>query len=166
MLWEECETSPSAGPALGNDVPSLHLTIPAPVDMVNINIPSFTGFHTCQVVVRHFFFQQYVWNNPLWGINSMFESFFLGESFWNNPCRILLGNQSKRHQPKLPSGKLTWQWNIPVFNRKYIFKGSNVHCYVRLPEGNKKPSATSSSSSPPVGILQDPAPNLLKLHWT
>ena len=23
-----------------------------------------------------------------------------------------------------PSGKLTQQWNIPIFNRKYIFKGS------------------------------------------
>ena len=34
----------------------------------------------------------------------------------------------------LPSGKLTWQWNIPFFSRKYIFKGSIFHCYVRLPE--------------------------------
>ncbi len=24
----------------------------------------------------------------------------------------------------LPSGKLTWQWNIPIFNRKSIFKAS------------------------------------------
>ena len=28
---------------------------------------------------------------------------------------------------------LSWQWNIPIFNRKYIFKGSIFHCYVRLP---------------------------------
>ncbi len=35
----------------------------------------------------------------------------------------------------LPSNKLTWQWNIPMFNRKYIFKGSIFHCYVSLPEG-------------------------------
>ena len=34
----------------------------------------------------------------------------------------------------IPVGKLTWQWNIPMFNRKYIFKGSSFHCYVRLPE--------------------------------
>ncbi len=34
----------------------------------------------------------------------------------------------------LPSGNLTWQWNITIFNRKYIFKGSIFHCYVRLPE--------------------------------
>ena len=34
----------------------------------------------------------------------------------------------------VPSGKLTWQWNIPMSNRKYIFKGSIFHCYVRLPE--------------------------------
>ena len=28
------------------------------------------------------------------------------------------------------SGKLTWQWKIPIFNREYIFKGSIFHCYV------------------------------------
>ena len=39
-------------------------------------------------------------------------------------------------QETLPSGKLTeqWQWNIHIFNRKYIFKGSIFHCYVGLPE--------------------------------
>ena len=36
----------------------------------------------------------------------------------------------------IPSGKLTWQWKITMFNRKYIFKGSLFHCYVSLPEGN------------------------------
>ena len=37
----------------------------------------------------------------------------------------------------LPSSKLTWQWNITIFNRKYIFnfKWSIFHCYVSLPEG-------------------------------
>ena len=34
----------------------------------------------------------------------------------------------------LPSGKLTQQWKIPILNRKYIFKGSIFHCYVRLLE--------------------------------
>ena len=34
----------------------------------------------------------------------------------------------------IPSGKLTQQWIIPMFNRKYIFKGSMFHCYVCLPE--------------------------------
>ncbi len=34
----------------------------------------------------------------------------------------------------LPSGKVTWQLKIIVFNRRYIFKGSNFHCYVSLPE--------------------------------
>ena len=24
-------------------------------------------------------------------------------------------------EEKVPSGKLTWQWNISIFNRKYIF---------------------------------------------
>ena len=35
---------------------------------------------------------------------------------------------------KIPSGKLTKQWNIPIFNRNYIFTGSIFHCYVSLPE--------------------------------
>ena len=35
----------------------------------------------------------------------------------------------------LPSGKLTWQWNIPILNRKYIFKWWIFHCYASLPEG-------------------------------
>ncbi len=30
-------------------------------------------------------------------------------------------------------------WNIPIFNRKYIFKGYIFHCYVRLPECNCQP---------------------------
>ena len=34
----------------------------------------------------------------------------------------------------LPSGKLTWQWNIPISNGKYIFKWPMFHCYVSLPE--------------------------------
>ena len=39
-------------------------------------------------------------------------------------------------QLKVPSGKLTWQWQITIFNGKYIFKGSIFHCYVGLPECN------------------------------
>ena len=39
-------------------------------------------------------------------------------------------------QNRLPSGKLTWQWKTTLFNRKYIFKGSIFHCYVRLPGYN------------------------------
>ena len=37
-------------------------------------------------------------------------------------------------QKKLPSGKLRWQSNISVFNRKIIFEGSILYCYVSLPE--------------------------------
>ena len=36
----------------------------------------------------------------------------------------------------IPSGELTWQWDIPIFNRTYIFKLSIFHCYVSLLEGN------------------------------
>ena len=32
-----------------------------------------------------------------------------------------------------PSGKLTWQLNIPIFTRKYIFNWPIFHCYVSLP---------------------------------
>ena len=32
--------------------------------------------------------------------------------------------------------KLTWQWNIAMFNTKYIFNGSSFHCYISLPECN------------------------------
>ena len=39
-------------------------------------------------------------------------------------------------QRKVTSGKLAWQWNIAIFKRTYIFKGSICHCYVSL-EGNK-----------------------------
>ena len=35
---------------------------------------------------------------------------------------------------RLPSGKLTWQWKIPILNGKNIFKWWIFHCYVRLPE--------------------------------
>ena len=31
--------------------------------------------------------------------------------------------------------KLTWHWNIPIFNRKYIFKWWIFHCYVSFPGG-------------------------------
>lgn len=38
-------------------------------------------------------------------------------------------------------GKLTWQWNIAIFNRRYIhhwyiFQRLSFHCCVSLPEGN------------------------------
>ena len=44
------------------------------------------------------------------------------------------GFKRKRVKTYVPSGKLTWQWNITIFNRKYIFKWSIFHCYVSLPE--------------------------------
>ena len=34
------------------------------------------------------------------------------------------------------SGKLTWQWKIPIFSRECIFKRSIFHCHVSLPVGN------------------------------
>ena len=37
---------------------------------------------------------------------------------------------------QLPSSKLTWQWNITIFNREYIFNRSVFHCRVSLPDCN------------------------------
>ena len=50
---------------------------------------------------------------------------------------------------QLHSGKLTWQWKIHIFNRKYIFKGFIFHCYVSLPAG----SGFSSVKTVSVSIL-------------
>ena len=44
------------------------------------------------------------------------------------------GRLDPTYQCNLPSSKLTWQWNIPIFNRKYIFKWWIFHCHVSLPE--------------------------------
>ena len=35
----------------------------------------------------------------------------------------------------LPSGKLTWQWKIPIFNREHMFNRFIFHCHASLPEG-------------------------------
>ena len=40
------------------------------------------------------------------------------------------------HHGRLPSGKLTWQWKIPILCRKYIFQWSISYCYVSFPECN------------------------------
>ena len=48
--------------------------------------------------------------------------------------------RQKKKVPKnyhIPSSKLTWQWNIPIFNREYIFNWSIFQCHVSLPEGTK-----------------------------
>ena len=37
------------------------------------------------------------------------------------------------YSDSLHSGKLTWQWKIPIFNREYIFKWSIFRCHVSLP---------------------------------
>ena len=60
----------------------------------------------------------------------------------NRKIREMLRNCNKGGPPKrswmgLPSSKLTWQWKIPMLNRKYI-SSIRVHfpaSYVRLPEG-------------------------------
>ena len=36
----------------------------------------------------------------------------------------------------IPSSKLIKQWNLPIFNREYIFKRPMFHCHVCLPECN------------------------------
>ena len=48
-------------------------------------------------------------------------------SFTMSTCAFMI-------KVNLPSSKLTWQWKITIFTRRYIFKGSIFHCYVSLPE--------------------------------
>ena len=72
------------------------------------------------------------WKNkhiPQWWFKqTMVESFLRITSKTKNPRWFW--------KKRVPSGKLTWQWNTPNFDGKYIFKGSIFHCYVRLPECN------------------------------
>ena len=44
---------------------------------------------------------------------------------WCRCCHLWVFRGDTRETKKylLPSGNLTWQWNIPIFNRKYILKG-------------------------------------------
>ena len=54
----------------------------------------------------------------------------------NMICNKILKTYSGLLSPnRIPSSKLTWQWNFPFSNRKYIFKWWIFHCYVSLPEG-------------------------------
>ena len=69
------------------------------------------------------------------GIWTWIKWFTLAD-FWGD--RILREGYSwswcPKISPPLPSGKLTWQWKIPILCRKYIFQWSISHCYVSLPE--------------------------------
>ena len=45
-----------------------------------------------------------------------------------------------RFHVNFPGSKLTWHWNIPIFNRKYILKWWMFHCHLSFwgyPLGNK-----------------------------
>lgn len=48
----------------------------------------------------------------------------------------IFGKQSVPDKKGLPSGKVTWQWQIPILCRKYIFQWSISRCYVSFPECN------------------------------
>ena len=56
------------------------------------------------------------------------------------PCQVFYMQLQHMHTITIqqivwvPSGKLTQQWNVPIFNRKYIFQWSILHFYVSLPE--------------------------------
>ena len=56
----------------------------------------------------------------------------------------------------VPSSKPTWQWNIPIFNRKYILKWSIFHCHVSLPEG-----ISIIKDSPCQKILEKISPSVM-----
>ena len=52
----------------------------------------------------------------------------------------------------IPSSKLTEQWKIAIFNRKYIFKGSILHCYVSLPDCTVDASEIPFRPTQPPGL--------------
>ena len=52
------------------------------------------------------------------------------------PRREMGGPVNDFPMADIHSGTLTWQRNIPILNRTYIFKWSIFHCHVSLTEGN------------------------------
>ena len=80
---------------------------------------------------------------------------FVGESVEKTPIKINKKPSATWGFPKIVVPQNGW------FIREKPIKMDDlgVPLFLETP--------TSSSSSPhPLGILQDPAPNLLKLHWT
>ena len=67
---------------------------------------------------------------PLWDMWDI----ILCESPFCNKC-ISNNTWGNRFPTRLPYRKLTWHWNIPIFNRKYIFKLWNFHCHVSFWRG-------------------------------
>ena len=46
------------------------------------------------------------------------------------------GHPPHQHIMYAPSRKLTWQWKITIFNRRYIFKCLFFHCHISFPGGS------------------------------
>ena len=70
------------------------------------------------------------------------------------------GQSSLKWKYILHSGKLTWQWNIPMFKRTYILKWFIFRCYVSLPECtrhevNKHFSGPNSQVSASISNVKD-----------
>ena len=64
----------------------------------------------------------------------------VGETWKRETWLVSLHSPPEKWQKKpwvLLPWKLTWQWNIHIFNRKYIFKWSIFHCHGSLPESTR-----------------------------
>ncbi len=61
---------------------------------------------------------------------------WLSNILWSYPLRPYL-KSSKIKGGKFTPWKLAWQWKIPIFNRRHIFKSWIFHCHVRFP-GDKQ----------------------------
>ena len=71
---------------------------------------------------------QNLWWSSVLRAHCFFSSHVSGKNTRNFSCKRFTR----------PFSKLTIAgWNIPIFNRKYIFKVSMFHCYVRLPACTK-----------------------------
>ena len=86
-----------------------------------------------------------VHNGFLTHLGCHFRSLVIGQwsaTYFRAEKRLLLQQKLQQklvykyiqYTKQLHSGKLKWQWKIPIFKREYIFKRSIFHCHFSLPE--------------------------------
>ena len=89
-------------------------------------------------MVQDFVHQQYDWAVQNDELKRTMDKHSIFPILLNGPGRKKdwgLNTKQMIYYP-VPSSKLTWQWKIPIFNTKYIFKWWIFRCYVTVPEGN------------------------------
>ena len=120
---------------------------PFPKQLLGIPAVGFRGCCKRTVSIKQAFSPPEIDARP-WGIQAFLPRMATrSESSWStNPGRHRFGGRVEGGAVEmgncflgLPSSKRShsYCWNIPIFNRKYIFNpGSIFQCYVRLPECN------------------------------